>query len=787
MTMRSCHFLLVGVMLFGLVISHIAAHTVYAQSTLSITVDRELSLPGASVVKFPQLAIDQAGTSRTVHISGVDGVSRTTAGMVKLWAAPDTALSFPEPLVMGTVGAGAAPDYVVSAVATAPTGEVYVAWVDQAAKTIRLRRREPNGAWHPATFEVMRGHRFATELAIVVRTTGQVIIAWRDGPPIQYTSSTDRGATWAAVQSIQEVSAYRSPTSLAAGPNGEVAIAFTRDTPRPLHVMIALWNGTAFGPPIDVNGDSTSLTFADPTVTFSPHRGTETRIAVAYRGVSIPGVYVDERPVSAVTQPWSFPLRPLVYGSTDGRVTALYDQYGSLHLAWIRQASSGGRNRNQLFTTMRPSSQSTFLPLVGSPTVGLVFNAWADVQSSPEPMLHVVHEFFVGDNIHPRYVRFRAPGFGSRPLINMGAAVVGGSGQTTVQVTFPDLTTNALALPNQVRWRWGAPPTDTEHDSGGWQPFTPTGPTSTLTVPIPPALRTDAGCVERVLYTQLRSTTSGITDIARTDSIVVDLGVAASVVVANPFSQVRHALLPIPSTNGRASDGKATDGDTRYTRVPQVFLHAVDTGDCGGVQSIAVSGSRTTIGTASRQPFTLGRYTVVQNAPTDPSNETTIPIVVDLEDRYGNRMLTEHQLIYDTTAPVVQSGSLSILPRPGQASILVDLRFTNLSVTDDRYPRGAWGVWIANSRTPVANPAADPSLTWTPVAITGTDTTFSVLWSLATGIPSAQRTPGTYYVYVRVLDGAGNPSDAVLTASTTLGVITMPRVYIPLITRMTTP
>jgi hypothetical protein len=117
--------------------------------------------------------------------------------------------------------------------------------------------------------------------------------------------------------------------------------------------------------------------------------------------------------------------------------------------------------------------------------------------------------------------------------------------------------------------------------------------------------------------------------------------------------------------------------------------------------------------------------------------------------------------------------------------MLVELQFTSLSVTDNLYPgRGFWGVWLANSRTTVADPANDPNLVWIPVEAPGDTGTFRIVWSLASGLPEAQRTPGTYYIYARVLDGAGNPSATVLPVTTiTLDQVTFPQVLLPMVLR----
>jgi hypothetical protein len=120
-----------------------------------------------------------------------------------------------------------------------------------------------------------------------------------------------------------------------------------------------------------------------------------------------------------------------------------------------------------------------------------------------------------------------------------------------------------------------------------------------------------------------------------------------------------------------------------------------------------------------------------------------------------------------------------------QATILTTLSFSNLTVTDNAYPgRGFWGVWLANSREPVSNPATDPDLVWIPVQAPGEGTSFTIAnWSLAAGLRPDQRTPGAYYVYARFLDGAGNPTDGYLAATINLTNVTFPRTHLPVTRR----
>jgi hypothetical protein len=164
-------------------------------------------------------------------------------------------------------------------------------------------------------------------------------------------------------------------------------------------------------------------------------------------------------------------------------------------------------------------------------------------------------------------------------------------------------------------------------------------------------------------------------------------------------------------------------------------------------------------------------------------------VMVRVSDVAGNSKDYNQTLTYDATPPVLDSNSPGTVAATSDASatILTSLKFTNINVTDNVYPnRGFWGAWIANSRTPVANPATDTNLVWTPVPAPGTDKdkSFTITnWSLASGLASDQLTAGSYTIYVRFLDGAGNPTSGVITTSLTLSQVTGPKIRLPLVRR----
>lgn len=129
-----------------------------------------------------------------------------------------------------------------------------------------------------------------------------------------------------------------------------------------------------------------------------------------------------------------------------------------------------------------------------------------------------------------------------------------------------------------------------------------------------------------------------------------------------------------------------------------------------------------------------------------------------------------------------------VTPDP-RTTLLADLSLTGLAVTD-AYPGGYWGAWIATSLTPVDEPATNAALTWTAVPIPAANRTVDGAlvrrWSPATGLgtPARALPPNTtIYVYLRLLDGAGNPSERVLAQQVTLPAVTLPTVSLPLVRR----
>ncbi|WP_322513585.1 sialidase family protein [Chloroflexus sp.] len=755
-----------------------AAVPVTAQSLPRLIVETVLS--NSANLKMPQAAT--AGNQ--VHLAGIAESSGASDGKARVWTKIEGSISFPAPFTLGnTTRTGTNPEYINSAIATSPNGEVFSLWIDQAAKIVRFRKRDTAGNWGP-TFEVTRNIVFPIRPTLAVvnggAQNGRIIAAWRDDEApganregIYYTYSDNGGASWAPVARAFGMKAYRAVVQLASGSNGEVALTFTRDDPRPLHIMVALWTGSGFSAPVDVNlGDGAH--YADSSV--SIYNG---RIYVGYRHTEN-GIFYAEKPISNLfdNQPW--PRARLLSEKGDGQVSVSADAYGNLHFSWIRTPANSGRNQNRLGYAVRLFN-GTFLGPIESATAGPLFNAWGVSSSGSGFYMHVAHEQFDGETPFLRYALFQAPGspFGSAPLIEGGATRVGGDGRTSVKVTFPDLGTTPQNI--SVRWRWGEPPNDTDP----WVLLATNATSATeLTVPIPAAFLGVNDCSTRTLYTQLRRNSDNVVETTvRSANVIIDTSVVAQVDVANP--------LLYESSSWYASNYTVRDLDPGSTPVTQVMLRVADDGDCTGISRVRVAPNSAALAVNSDLDVE-GELTAIIPLPgvtfSPPAPDGDYDVVVRVYDKLGNSQTVTKTIRLDRTPPQISlSGSevITVTDSP-LGDILQDLTF-DLSSATVTETNGIIGVLIAVSSTAVTNPATSSALKWISAPINFNGGQFTVLsWSMANapGVTMAMTSAPeqTFYLYIRLIDRAGNIGDTVLQATAT-STLTPVRTYIPMTER----
>lgn len=703
--------------------------------------------------KFPDIAT----SGQMVMIGGgvsKDGSKDNTTALT--WVFGEQAM---------TIGAGTdigpaqgKPDYSSVAAGADASGNFYAAWSSIDDRTIYLRRRDTAGNWGPQRTVTSGG--FPIFARVDVSTSGTLFVAWQDvGLPVFLKVSSDQGASFSNTFSTTE-KAYSSPSTIAIGPNNAVAIGFTTGD---LAAAVATWNGAGLNPAEIITAP---VVAADVSASFGP----DGKLYAAWRGLEASGtnsgVYYAERQAAN-----SWQQRQLVSGEVKGRVNVAVDDGGAVHLGWISNVSGGPR----FFYTFRAAGQSQFATAVATNSTSL-FNSRLAL-SSGGAFAHVALENFSGSSPFITYARFAGSSGGgpqATPVINGGSTTLIGR-SPTVTLTFLSVSGD----PTQIRWRWGSAPTDASNDSGGWQTFE-----SQKTVSVPDAILNAATCTPLQLFTQVRDANQTLGD-AKSASVTMDTGVTAAVVLSNPHMQNKASQFSnLNATLGDYNqDGGASDGHPNYTRDPGMYVNVQAVSECSGLEDVATGRSTTTIAPAvpmSKDSFSNvlplpGIFQVGDNS-----------VLLRVSDKVGNTKDYTQTLVFDVTPPVLDTtaGSFSATAHT-DATILTSLKFANIAVTDNAYPgRGFWGVWVANSRTPVQDPATDSNLIWYPIAAPGSATSFTITsWSLASGLDAAALTAGDYYVYVRFLDGAGNPTAASLSTQVNLSQVSFPQLNLPVVRR----
>jgi hypothetical protein len=231
------------------------------------------------------------------------------------------------------------------------------------------------------------------------------------------------------------------------------------------------------------------------------------------------------------------------------------------------------------------------------------------------------------------------------------------------------------------------------------------------------------------------------------------------------------------------NDG-ASDGDPTYTRERFLYLGINGFSDCSDLTTFHIPGSDSD---PTPRPINNNIFSGPAALPQGIAvGDRTID--VNVNDKLGNTRKWTSTLTYDpvntdTTGTQTNTLGLPVLASGGSftadndASIIRTLTFSNVSVTDNLYgqreslPAGRqfWGVWIANATSAVG--ASSPTLNWYPVRVPVPNSSFTVEWNLFSGLgftTDLRNRSGNYFVYVRFLDGAGNPTEGFLEAQVNL-------------------
>ncbi|MFV9503390.1 MAG: hypothetical protein AB4911_02375 [Oscillochloridaceae bacterium umkhey_bin13] len=734
---------------------------VSAQTTAAPRLIFQTNIPGLRINKFPDIAT----YNRDVHIVANNN-ERDAIYIFKR----DTDQNFPPPLRLGDAFGQA--DYSPVTVAAGLDGTVHIAWINGPERRIYHRQRPLGGEFGPLNV-VANPRIFPANINMEIASDGVIFVSWREvNEPMRVTYSSNNGLSWAGQISLGPSYGLGFPM-MARGPNGTMVAAYTSPIGDLLQIFIAIWDGSSFRvEQISPMNDN----YADPTAAFDP----DGNVYVNYRGIQgarTTGVWLATR----VPGGWQRDL--LTDRVNVGNLVNLQiDREATMHLTWV--AEGGG---NQVFYAYRPRGGTFSVPLAApNSTGGAIFNPRMDITlSDDEVFVHVVTELFVGDTNTVRYHLFGSPSVSPPapiPVIRDGATF--SPSQTTIPVRFDNIS---APPPPQIRYRWNAPPDDANNDSGGWIAFA-----NPMDVAVPDRILSSASCTPSRLFIQVRRD-SGATSKVTDDTITFDGEVNANMIFGNPFNARRARLftpfdlgseLGMTASMGDSGLGGASDGHMGYTRVPAYYLEVSNANDCSGLREFAAGRSTTSFGPAvsldGRSFANILPYPGVMVA--GPNQ-----MVVRVADQINNQMQENQTLIYDPAKPVLTASTPQSLSAPladPQATIVRQLVVREVTVVDNLYPgRGFWGVWVANSRTPIADPVSDPNLRWFPAQAPGTSSDVTLPWSLAAGLERSQMTTGDYYIYVRFLDGAGNATDSFLTTRVTLDAVSFPRVNLPLTRR----
>jgi hypothetical protein len=716
-------------------------------------------LPGSDTAaadagKYPSVV----GVGSTVHM-----VANTNQSAM-YWSKQDTTSTVANPINFG--GTDGDTDYTEAAIAAAPDGTVYAVWIVQSSG-INMKRKPVGGDWE-ATKSIYRTGSFMAYIDIAVSSSGQIFVIWNQDNYYRFTTSTNGSNTWSGAGVVSSKKPYKS-VFVAAGANNSAVVAFGSGDG---NAYAAVWNGSSFDSanltPFKVSGDF----FASAKPVIAPNG----KIYIAFRNAG-GGLYYTERQTDG-----SWPVSKLASGQIYDAIGVGADTGSNLHFAWSSNVSGSW----QLYYAFKPVDGDWQGP-VKAPGISDKIVSDVDLSTTigTRNYGHAVFETFNGSGAALRYQQFSSLGGGTlsaTPVLDGGAVA---TRNNVVTVSF----SNVIGAPDGVRYHWDAAPTDAD----AWATFA-----NPLSLPGPAGVTPDA-CQTHILYTQVRKgTVSGSTAQA---SEIFDTGVQANVTILNRHLAGLSPIYDLSTSDvftGPGGNG-ASDGDPYYTREASFDLGISGQADCSGLKTYSIPGSESgTITNNSRH-----------RAPALPGASAPGPhdVSVGVTDTLGNTKTWQKTLIYDPaddpSTTITDTTGLPVLASGGSVtadtanSIIRSLSFKNISVDDNLYGQQAnlpqlaagkqfWGVWIANTTSPTTT-VDDSSLNWYPVHVPTPNSSFTVTWDLFSGLgftADLRNRPGDYYVFVRFLDGAGNPStNSIKTKVTLTAGYDIPTVRLPALAR----
>jgi hypothetical protein len=656
-------------------------------------------------------------------------------------------------------------DYSPTVAALGADGAIYAAWMRSASRELKIRRKGPTDGDFGTEHTVIGGGSFRVRPDIAVASDGTVMIVWDENGRYRFRTSTNGGANWTETQLVSDDSTASRPY-IAADSAGGIWIAYgTAGDSGAGHIKAGYWRGGSFSMK-DLTPDKTDADyFADPSITVQPDNTPN----VAWRNIP-GGIYYAVR--DAATGNWN--RSKLVGGKATayGTVAIASDREGNLHMAWGGDTSGSF----EVWYAFKPKDQAWQGPLRASNDNDLDANFNVSTTVSDFSYGHIVGERFTSSGLTTRYTAMQTIPVGCLGTLALTASTTVGGAKVTTTSPLTGVVTPNNCTPTQMQVTINTPPTAN----------TPKVPyNANISIAVPPAL-IGTQCVQTV-YTHLyKDATTSFSPLSiSSDQIRLDPpgDVDAVVQAINPYiSGLSTTFTPFGGDPGTASG--ASGGDPAWTRSLTFYLSIQPDGDCTGLKSYAVGGGTST--TLTNQTFN-GTLPIPVPVSTAPGLKT---FDVSVTDNIGNLKPFTRSLTYDplqdqtqTTPneagrPIVVAATLANdNATPGATkSIIRTLSFSGVNVTDNLYPpqNGAgtqfWGLWVANGALNDLNPNPT-TLLWVPVKVASPNTTFSVQWNLFnnyTGNLPLTGRAGQYVVFIKFLDGAGNPSTQTFSTTVTL-------------------
>jgi hypothetical protein len=194
------------------------------------------------------------------------------------------------------------------------------------------------------------------------------------------------------------------------------------------------------------------------------------------------------------------------------------------------------------------------------------------------------------------------------------------------------------------------------------------------------------------------------------------------------------------------SAGGSSYANSAYSRSLIGKLTITGTTDLSGLASFQATGSNEKAYTNAL--LNLEQTVFLQTT----SNPNEVGTTIRFTDRAGNVEDRTMTLIYDTEPPVATGATISETSTDN-TSFERTFSVGGTAITDNLYPGGYWGAWVAIEKDTGSADETNADLKWGAVPVTSGAFTVNLLNGSSEALSN-----GTYRVYVRFLDGAGNAS-----------------------------